>query len=128
MMVFALWVGHLVLFLHFAFVVFVVGMIPLLLIGLEQNWLWIYDPTLRYLHLLLQGIVGVEVLCRWPCPFTWLENICRSKAGRPLYTNGFVDYWSQKFFSMPINAMAFNGVCLVIFFSSLWLWIQIPPV
>lgn len=119
--------AYTIMIFHIIFIGFVIGLIPLTLIGQWMGWPWITNPFIRYTHLFIQIGVGIESIFAWPCPFTWLENRFRELAGKDPYTTGFIDFWSQKLFSVPINPLAFNTVSFIIFASSLYLFISIPP-
>lgn len=120
--------AYTVMMCHFTFVLFVLGLIPLILAGSFLGWEWVYDPQLRGWHIALQCIVGIEALLSWPCPFTWAEDRFRVLAGMPTYgAAGFVDYWFSRWFSISVSPAAFNGICISVFFLSLLCLVVAPP-
>jgi hypothetical protein len=74
---------NLVVFIHFAFVLFVVlgGLLVL-------RWPWV-----AYIHL-PAAVWGVTIeLAGWICPLTPLEKRLREAAGRTAYEGGFVEHY-----------------------------------
>ena len=92
-----------VLLLHFAIVVFVVGGLVLIIVGNMRGWHWVNALWFRLAHL---GAIGAVVAESWlgiTCPLTILEIWLRSKAGGKVYTVSFIEHWLQRliFFDAP---------------------------
>lgn len=84
------WLADLVLVLHFAYVLFVVGGLPLIWIGYALDWRWVRNWWFRVLHFASIAFVAIEALVGAVCPLTWLEDALR--AGR-LGDAGFIERW-----------------------------------
>ncbi len=66
-----------VLVLHFAIVVFIVGGLVLTWIGAGLGWGWVRNPVFRYLHLGAIVFVALEALLGYACPLTVWEDLLR---------------------------------------------------
>src|SRR5512140_3093381 len=74
---------ELVLFLHFAFVLFAIfgGFLALL----DLRWVWVHLPAVLW--------SSVVILAAWTCPLTPLEKSLRVKAGGTEYQGGFITHY-----------------------------------
>ncbi|MEK7734889.1 MAG: DUF2784 domain-containing protein, partial [Pseudomonadota bacterium] len=87
----ARWLADLVLVVHTAFVLFVVGGQVLILCGWWRRWAWTRQPLFRWLHLLAIGVVVLEAWIGWVCPLTALEDTLRRVYGGAGYGGaGFI--------------------------------------
>jgi hypothetical protein len=96
-----------VLLVHFAFVVFVVVGLVLILVGGAFGWDWVRRRSFRIAHL---AAIGVVVLQSWLgvlCPLTTLEMWARGRSGGETYAGGFVAYWVEKVLYYDAPAWAF---------------------
>jgi hypothetical protein len=82
-----------VLVVHFAFVLFVVGGLALVLVGAAAGWRWIRNRTFRYTHLAAIVVVAAEALVGVACPLTVWEYLLRS--GSPDGPS-FVGHWVSR--------------------------------
>ena len=82
-----------ILVIHFAFVVFIVFGLMLILIGLLARWSWVQNPTFRIAHLAAVGFVVLQAWLGQLCPLTIWENELRRRAGQSGYTETFVEHW-----------------------------------
>ncbi len=85
--------ADLLLILHFAFVIFVVGGLALVWIGGFLQWAWVRNRWFRTAHL---GAIGLVVAQSWLgilCPLTRWEMQLREKAGESTYEGSFVSHW-----------------------------------
>ena len=82
-----------ILVIHFAFVVFVVFGLLLILVGLLARWSWIHNRSFRITHLTAAGFVVIQAWLGQLCPLTIWENELRRKAGQSGYTETFVEHW-----------------------------------
>ena len=71
------WLADLILVVHFAFVLFVVGGLALIWIGAAAGWRWVRNPWFRGLHLAAIAIVTAEALLGIMCPLTVWEDELR---------------------------------------------------
>jgi hypothetical protein len=72
---------NLVIVVHLAYFVFVVGGFFCILIGARLGWKWIRNPWFRIAHLLSVFIVLVEDRLAVNCPLNVLESSLRSPGG-----------------------------------------------
>ena len=85
--------ADLLLFLHFAFVVFVVGGLALVWIGGYLQWAWVRNPYFRLGHLCAIGVVVAQSWLGILCPLTRWEMQLREKAGESTYEGSFIAHW-----------------------------------
>jgi len=81
--------ADIILVIHFLFVLFVVGGLPLIWAG---NWIgagFVRNRRFRLVHLAAILYVTAESLLGVVCPLTWLEDVLR---GRVTET-GFIERW-----------------------------------
>jgi uncharacterized protein DUF2784 len=122
--------ADLVLYLHVAFVVFVILGLLLILIGNFAGWAWIRNGWFRLAHL---AAIGVVVLQSWLgkiCPLTTLEMWLRVQAGDAVYPGAFVAHWLQRilYYDLPawVFALAYTVFALLVLAS--WIWIRPRPI
>ncbi len=82
-----------ILVIHFAFVVFVVFGLVLILVGLLARWSWIHNRKFRIAHLVAVGFVVLQTWLGQLCPLTIWENELRRRAGQSDYSETFVEHW-----------------------------------
>jgi multisubunit Na+/H+ antiporter MnhB subunit len=88
--------ADLVAYVHAGYVLFVVGGLLLILIGIAFRWQWVRNFWFRALHLLAIVIVAVEALTGVNCPLTDLERILRIQAEQSVYHEDFLVYWAHR--------------------------------
>ena len=88
---------------HFAFVVFVVLGLLLILLGAVRRWNWVRNFWFRLAHLLAILFVVGQVWCGVSCPLTVWEKQLRVLAKQPSYEGDFIATWVHRlmFFSAP---------------------------
>ena len=69
--------ADLVLLIHFAIVLFVVGGLLLIVLGNFLRWSWVNHWWFRAMHLLAISVVVLESWLGIECPLTTLENWLR---------------------------------------------------
>jgi hypothetical protein len=85
-----------VLLLHLLLVSFVIAGLFVIVGGNLRGWAWVNRVWLRVAHL---AAIGVVVLQSWfgaQCPLTTLERWLRMRAGVPVQTQGFIEYWVER--------------------------------
>lgn len=87
--------ADIVLVLHFAVVVFVVGGLMAVLVGNWLGWRWVNNLWFRLAHLAAIGYVVVQSWFGITCPLTTLESWLREQAGLPSYSESFIEHWVQ---------------------------------
>lgn len=87
--------ADIVLVLHFAVVLFVVGSLMAVLVGNWLGWRWVNNLWFRLAHLAAIGYVVVQSWFGITCPLTTLESWLREQAGLPSYSESFIEHWVQ---------------------------------
>jgi len=113
-----------VLVVHFAFVLFVVGGFALILAGAALGWRWVRIRAFRYAHLAAIVFVAAEALVGMACPLTLWEHVLRrTSPDGP----SFVARWVSRllFYDLPewVFATAYVVVASAV---AVTLWL-IPP-
>lgn len=78
-----------ILVLHAAFVLFVVGGLPAIWIGVALKRPFAFNPWFRGLHLAAIGFVVAETLLGYMCPLTLWEYALRGEVS----DQGFIQRW-----------------------------------
>lgn len=116
-----------VLSLHFAVVVFVVGGLVLIIAGNLRGWRWVNAPWFRVAHLGAIGVVVAEVWLGITCPLTTLEVWLRAKAGAETYSVSFIEHWLQRLLFYKAPSWAFVLGYTVFGLLVLATWWYFPP-
>ena len=90
-----------VLALHFAYVLFVVGGLAAIWLGYAIGWRWVRNWWFRVLHFAAIGVVAIEAVLGVWCPLTLLEDWLRpGDAG-----GSFVQRWVHAvlFYDWPLS-------------------------
>jgi hypothetical protein len=83
--------ADLIVAIHIAYVVFVVGGFIAILIGIWRRRKWIRNPWFRVTHLLAILIVAMECILKLNCPLTSWENSARAAAHQTVDGSAFMD-------------------------------------
>ena len=119
--------ADLILFLHSAFVVFVVTGLVLVLLGGMRGWRWVRNPWFRLVHLLAIGVVVAQAWLGVLCPLTTLEMSLRARAGAAVYPGSFIAHWLESTLYYRAPAWVFI-VCYTVFgFLVAASWYAVPP-
>lgn len=91
--------ADLILLVHFAFVLFVVGGLPAIWIGAAMRWRWVRNRRFRIAHLAAIVFVAGEALAGVWCPLTLWEDTLRGSGG----DKSFVARWLHRilFYDFP---------------------------
>jgi hypothetical protein len=73
-------IADLIVVVHFAIVLFIVGGLAAVWMGAALGWAWVRNPWFRYLHLTAIGYVALEALLGIACPLTVWEDLLRGGA------------------------------------------------
>lgn len=113
-----------VLVVHFAFVLFVVGGFALILAGAALGWRWVRNRAFRYTHLAAIVFVATEALVGMACPLTVWEYVLRRAAPDG---PSFVAHWVSRLLYYDLPGWVFT-TGYVVFASAVavTLWL-IPP-
>lgn len=123
------WKGFadLVLVVHAAYVIFVVGGQTLIVIGWIRGWEWTRSQLFRLLHLVAIGLVMLEAWLGIRCPLTSLENFLRSRSGVAGYETSFIGHWLRWviFYDAPewIFALIYTVFAALVIVT----WLAYPP-
>jgi len=119
--------ADLVLLIHFAIVLFVVGGLLLIVSGNLLRWPWVNRWWFRAMHLLAISVVVFESWLGIECPLTTLENWLRLQAGQGAYLGSFIQHWVHgvMFYQAPgwVFALAYTLFALAVV-AAWWRW---PP-
>lgn len=115
--------ADLILYLHFAFVAFVVLGALGIVLGKPLQWIWTRNRVFRRLHLAAILFVAAETLLGIACPLTVWENRLRGVERE----TGFIADWVQwlLYYDLPpwVFGAAYVGFALFV----LWLYRWSPP-
>jgi hypothetical protein len=84
-------VADLIVAIHIAYVIYVVGGLIAILIGCWRGRKWVRNPWFRVTHLLAILIVVAEIFLKLNCPLTIWENQARAAAQQPVDGSAFMD-------------------------------------
>ena len=121
------WLADLVLAIHVAFILFVVGGQVLILAGWALGWSWPRHWWFRLLHLLAIGFVMLQAWVGVICPLTTLENFFRDAAGIATFENGFIRYWVRELVFYTAPGWVFTLVYTVFAGLVALTWLVYPP-
>ncbi|MDO8386506.1 MAG: DUF2784 domain-containing protein [Polaromonas sp.] len=82
--------------LHVGIVLFVVGLLPLVLLGGALGWRWVRHFGLRITHLGLMVFIAAQAWLGQLCPLTVWEQDLRRAAGQASYRESFIAHWLSK--------------------------------
>ena len=119
--------ADIVLALHLALVLFVVGGLVLVLLGNALGWLWVNGWSLRLLHLGAIVTVAAESWLGIACPLTVLENALRAKAGVSEFGPSFIEYWFQRVLFYEAPSWVFTLSYTAFGAAVVWAWVKYPP-
>lgn len=115
--------ADIVLVVHFAFVLFVVGGFALIWIGAAAGWTWVRNFWFRMAHLGAIVFVAAEAIVGIWCPLTIWEAELRGMQAQ----KGFIAQWIHRlmFYDFPpwVFTTAYVSFALVV---ALTMWL-IPP-
>jgi len=116
--------ADLVLALHAAYVLFVVGGLALIWLGIWRGWRWVRHFWFRLLHLAAIGLVATEALVGLTCPLTVLEDWLRIQTDANM---GFVARWLQRLLFWDFPGWVFTLVYLAFAVLAILTWRRWPP-
>jgi hypothetical protein len=116
--------ADIVLLVHLAYVLFVVGGLALIWIGCALRWQWVRNWWFRALHFAAIALVALEALAGVLCPLTWLEDALR--AG-PAAGAGFIQRWVQAILFWDFPLWVFTAVYVAFAAVVGVTWRLVPP-
>jgi polyferredoxin len=115
--------ADLILFLHAGYVLFVVGGLALILLGVGYGWRWARSFWFRALHLAAVSLVAVEALLGVVCPLTVLEDWLRSTQ----LDEDFVVRWVRWVLFWDFPLWVFTLAYLILTLVTVLTWWRWPP-
>ncbi|MEO5692678.1 MAG: DUF2784 domain-containing protein [Usitatibacter sp.] len=115
--------ADIVLIVHAAFVVFVVGGLIAIWVGLAMNWRYARSRWLRILHLAAIAFVVAESLLGIACPLTEWEAALRGEGRHPEFIQRYVHavlFWRAPPWVFTSAYVAFGALVA----ATWWRW---PP-
>ena len=116
-----------VLTLHVAFVVFVVGGLVLVIVGNLLGWQWVNALWFRLIHLGTIAVVAAEAWLGAACPLTTFEMWLRAMAQDTIFEGSFVEYWLQRFLYYEAPAWVFILTYSLFGLLVVAAWWHFPP-
>jgi hypothetical protein len=115
--------ADLILIVHFAFVLFVVGGLPAIWIGAARGWRWVRNFKFRVAHLAAICFVALEALLGMACPLTVWEDALRET----LTETGFVARWLHRLLYYSFPDWVFTCVYVLFALVVAATWWRVPP-
>ena len=119
-------IADVILIVHLAFIVFVLGGEVCVLVGYFRDWPWVRNFTFRVCHLLAIGIVVALAWANQVCPLTVWENTLRETAGEETYRETFIQHWVGElvYYDAPqwIFTAAYMAFGALVVLS--WYWVR----
>lgn len=119
--------ADLVLLLHFAVVVFVVGGLAAVVLGQGRGWAWVRNLPFRLAHLAAIGVVAAQAWLDQVCPLTTLESWLRVQAGATGYRRSFIEHWVHAMLYHEAPPWVFTLAYTVFALLVLLAWWRCPP-
>ena len=116
-----------VLTLHVAFVVFVVGGLVLVIVGNLLGWQWVNALWFRLIHLGTIAVVAAEAWLGAACPLTTFEMWLRAMAQDTIFEGSFLEYWLQRFLYYEAPAWVFILTYSLFGLLVVAAWWHFPP-
>jgi hypothetical protein len=117
--------ADLILGLHCAYLLFVVGGLALIWLSAWRGWNWVRSVPFRVLHFAAIGLVAVEALIGLACPLTVFEDWLRGAAAEPA---GFVQRWLHALLYWDFPAWVFTIGYLAFAALVALTYVAFPPV
>lgn len=112
--------------LHACVVLFVVGLLPLVLIGGARGWHWVRHRGLRLAHLGLMIFIAAQTWLGHLCPLTAWEQNLRRAAGQQAYGESFIEHWLSRmlYWEAPwwVFVAAYTGFAATV--VAAWWWVR----
>ncbi|MBL0729733.1 DUF2784 domain-containing protein [Piscinibacter sp. HJYY11] len=119
--------ADLVLVLHVALVLFVVGGLVLIVLGNLRGWSWVNAWWFRLAHLATIAIVVAEAWWGIECPLTTLERWLREQARDSTYAGSFIEHWLQALLFWQAPPWVFTTAYTLFGLAVVAAWWRFPP-
>lgn len=107
---------------HLLIVLFIVGGLPVVYIGVALRWRWVRYWAWRVAHLAAILFVAGESLLGMPCPLTVWEDTLRGS--HP--TGGFIERWTHRLIFYDAPVWMFTTAYVAFAVLVLVTWIVVP--
>lgn len=101
--------ADLILIIHFFYVLFVVGSLPLIWFGAWFKWVFVRSVWFRYLHLAAIILVVIESLLGVVCPLTSWENALRQAD----MESSFIQQWLHRIIFYDVSESVLTVIYVV---------------
>jgi polyferredoxin len=112
-----------VLVIHAAFVLFVVGGLVAIWIGVARGSRFAFSPWFRGAHLGAIAFVVVEALFGYMCPLTIWEDALRGEVSE----KGFIQRWIHAWLYWDWPGWVFTAIYVAFGALVTWTWVRFPP-
>ncbi|OGT78737.1 MAG: hypothetical protein A3I78_09945 [Gammaproteobacteria bacterium RIFCSPLOWO2_02_FULL_56_15] len=116
-----------VLSLHLAIVVFVIGGLILILVGNLRAWQWVNTLWFRLTHLAAIAVVVTEAWIGVVCPLTTVEMWLRAQSHSSTYGGSFIEHWLQRILYYDAPAWVFTLGYSLFGLIVVGTWWRFPP-
>jgi hypothetical protein len=122
----AQWLADAMLALHVGVVLFVVGLLPLVLVGGALGWRWVRHRRLRLTHLGLIVFIAVQAWLGQLCPLTVWEQDLRRIAGEGAYSQSFIEHWLSRllYWEAPWWVFVTAYTAFAVLVALAWWWVR----
>jgi len=116
------WLADVVLIVHFAFVLFVVGGLALTWIGAAAGWRWVRNFLFRAAHLAAIVLVAAEALAGIWCPLTLWEAQLRGERAE----KSFIAHWIHRvlYYDFPEWVFTIAYVAFAAAVAATWYFVR----
>lgn len=119
--------ADLVLVVHAAIVLFVVGGLVIVFVGNVRGWQWVNAIWFRFAHLLAIGVVTAQAWAGMVCPLTTLESWLRVQGGSDGYASGFIEHWVHRVIFYEAPTWVFTVIYTAFAAAVVLTWWRYPP-
>jgi hypothetical protein len=117
-----------VLAIHFAIVVFVVGGLVAIVAGNRFGWAFVNGWWFRLAHVAAIGVVVAQAWLGVVCPLTTLESWLRVQAGAAAYETSFIEHWLTRLLFYEAPGWVFTTAYTLFGAAVAAAWWFFPPV
>lgn len=114
-----------ILIVHFLYVMFVVGSLPLIWLGASLGWTFVRNRWFRYLHLGAILVVVIESSIGIVCPLTRWENALRQTGSDASFVQRGLH--AIMFYTVPEVVLTFIYVVFAALVMVTFKWVPLIP-
>jgi len=116
-----------VLAIHFALVLFVVGGFAFVVVGGLRGWPLVRAPWFRLAHLAAIAVIVAQAWLGALCPLTSLEMWLREQASQGTYSQSFIEHWLQRLLYYDLPPWVFTLAYTIFGLAVAAAWWYFPP-